>query len=120
MSNHPSPEVRLRYTALGGVGGWSTQFETDSSKLTDAEEQELRRLITEADFFNVEAVQDVEPTTVIVDGFTVRLWIALDRRNREVVRGDGFDVEDSDAFRALLAWAADQAPPLFGRGDVDL
>lgn len=120
MSSKPDPgdvDIRVRYSALGGVGGWSTGFETDSTKLTDAERDELLRLIEEADFFNV---PNVEPTAHITDGFVFRLWIALDRRNHEVVRGTGIEIEDSEEFRRLLAWASDQAPPLFGGTDIDL
>lgn len=120
MSNQPDPskiDIRLRYSARGGVGGWHTEFETDSTKLTDAEQEELLRRIDEADFFNA---PNVEPSMIVTDGFTFRLWIALDRRNHEVVRGTGIEIEDSEELRRLLAWASDQAPPLFGRADVDL
>ncbi|MFV0435107.1 MAG: hypothetical protein ACK5LO_14170 [Leucobacter sp.] len=110
-------EIRLSYVFGGGVTGRFTEFKTDSSLLTDSEEEELRRLIAEADFFNV---PKGEPSTVIMDGMTARLWIAVGRRNREVVRGDGIDVEDTDAFRALVAWVDERTPPLFPRVDADL
>lgn len=77
----------------------------------------MRRLIDDADFFNV---PNVEPTTVILDGFTRRLSISVGRRQHEVIRGDGFDVEDSATFQALVAWVEERTPPLFGRlGPVD-
>ena len=107
-------EIRLSYTVLGGIGGWSTTFETDSTQLTDAQEQELRRLINEADFFNV---PNVEATTIVMDGFTRRLWIAVGRRNHEVVRGDGIEANDTEAFRALVVWAEARTPPIFPRAE---
>lgn len=111
---HPDDEttIRLSYLVIGGVGGWSTSFETDSSRLTEAEDKELRRLIADADFFNV---PNVEPTTVIMDGFTGRLKIAVGRRHHEVVRGDGIEYEDTAEFLALRQWAQDRTPPLHGR-----
>ncbi len=110
-------EIRLSYVVSGGIGGWTSKFEIDSAQLTDAEEQELRRLITEADFFDV---PNVEPTTIIMDGFTRRLWIAVGRRNHEVVRGDGIEVDDTAGFRALVAWAEERTPPIFPRATSEL
>lgn len=45
-------EIRLTYVISGSIAGKSTSFETDSSQLTEHEAQELRDLITAADFFN--------------------------------------------------------------------
>lgn len=117
--NEPRPdtEIRLRYTVSGGIGGGFTSYETDTHHLSDAEEQELRRLIGEADFFNV---PNVLPDSPVADGITVRLWIAVGRRNHEVVRGDGIEVEDTEAFGALAAWAAARTPSLFPRMPTDL
>lgn len=109
---HDDTEIRLSYTVMGGIGGWSTTFETDSYRLSEADDEKLRQLIEEADFFNV---PNVEPTTVIFDGFTRRLKISIGRRQYEVIRGDGIDVEDTAAFRALVAWVEERTPPIFGR-----
>lgn len=106
-------EIRLRYTVEGGFVGGRTSFETDSEQLSDADEAELRRLVTEADFFDL---KNVLPSSPVADGITSRLWIAVGRRNHEVVRGDGIDVDDTEAFHALVAWAAERTPPLFPRG----
>lgn len=110
-------EIRLSYTVLGGIGGWSTTLETDSHRLSEAENEELRQLIADADFFNV---PNAPPTTVILDGFTRRLKISVGRRQYEVVRGDGIEVDDTEAFRALVAWVEERTPSIFGRlGRVD-
>lgn len=107
---HPDTEIRLRYSLSGGITGGSTFYETDSYQLSDAEEDELRHLITEADFFNV---ANVLPESPVNDGITMRLWIAVGRRNHEVIRGDGIDVEDSEAFHALVEWAGARTPSRF-------
>lgn len=109
---HDDTEIRLSYTVSGGIGGWSTTFETDSYRLSEADDDKLRQLITQADFFNV---PNVEPTTVIFDGFTRRLKISVGRRQYEVIRGDGIDAEDSAAFHALVAWVEERTPPIFGQ-----
>ncbi len=109
-------EIRLSYIVSGGIGGWTSKYETDSTQLTDTEEADLRRLITEADFFNV---ANVEPTTIIMDGFTRRLWIAVGRRQHEVTRGDGIEANDSEAFRALVAWVEERTPPIFPRAGLN-
>lgn len=106
---HPDTEIRLRYSISGGITGRSTIFETDSYRLSDAEEDELHRLITESDFFNL---PNVLPESPVNDGITMRLWIAIGRRNHEVIRGDGIDVDDTEAFHALVEWAASRAPAL--------
>ncbi|MBB1512779.1 hypothetical protein H5398_10240 [Tessaracoccus sp. MC1679] len=107
---HPDTEIRLRYSISGGIAGGSTFYETDSYQLSDAEEDELRRLITEADFFNV---ANVLPESPVNDGITMRLWIAVGRRNHEVIRGDGIDAEDTEALLALVEWAAARTPARF-------
>lgn len=111
----PDTEIRLRYSVLGGIGGWHSEYETDSRQLTESEERELRRLITAADFFNV---KNFPPTSIVSDGITSRLWIAVGRREHEVVRGDGIKADDTAAMLELAAWAADRTPPLFPRRPV--
>ena len=107
---HPDTEIRLRYSISGGITGGSTVYETDSYQLSDAEEDELRRLITEADFFNV---ANLLPESPVNDGITMRLWIAVGRRNHEVIRGDGIDVDDTESLLALVEWAAARTPARF-------
>ena len=107
---YPDTEVRLRYSVSGGIAGRSTAFETDSWMLSDTEEQELFDLIKAADFFHVRSPM---PHSPVNDGYTYRLRIAVGRRLHEVVRGDGIDVEDSDALQKLFAWAHERTPPLF-------
>lgn len=102
---HTDTEIRLRYSVSGGIAGQTTSYETDSYRLTRAEVDELRRLITEADFFNVPSSL---PESPVADGITVRLWIAVGRRNHEVVRGDGIDADDTEALEALVSWVADR------------
>ena len=114
---HDDTEIRLSYTVSGGIGGWSTTFETDSYRLSDADDDRLRELIDDADFFNV---PNVEPTTVIFDGFTRRLKISVGRRQYEVIRGDGIEAEDTAAFRALVAWVEERTPPIFGQSRTPL
>lgn len=109
--HHEINKLRLSHTVEGGIGGWRTGFETDSDQLSDADEDELRRLIQEAQFFDQSAVLDVEPTTVVHDGIISRLRISIDRRSREVVRGDGYEVEDGEAFAALARWVSERTPP---------
>ncbi|MBB1482657.1 hypothetical protein H5392_02130 [Tessaracoccus sp. MC1865] len=106
----PDTEIRLRYSVSGGIAGRSTSYETDSYQLTKAEDDELRRLITEADFFTI---PNSLPDSPVADGITARLWIAVGRRSHEVVRGDGIDAEDTEAFHALVAWVDARTPPLF-------
>lgn len=110
--HHEIDKLRLSHTVEGGIGGWRTSFETDSDQLSDEDEGELRRLIMEAGFFDRSAVLDAQPTTVVHDGVTSRLRISIDRRSREVVRGDGYEVEDSEAFAALARWVSERTPPL--------
>jgi|GEM_PF-3343822 len=115
-STSADDELRLSYTVTGGIAGRTSTFETDGARLSEAEERELRRLVDEADFF---AVPNVEPARIITDGFTRRLRISIGRRSHEVVRGDGIDAPDTDAFTALVAWAEERLPPLFPHGAVD-
>ena len=104
---YPDTEIRLRYSRSGGITGQHVVYETDSYQLSDREEDELRQLITEADFFNV---RNVLPESPVNDGITVRLWIAVGRRNHEVVRGDGIEIEDTESLLALVKWVADRLP----------
>lgn len=105
-------EIRLRHTVSGGIGGGFATYETDSYRLTEAEERELRHLVSAADFF---AVPNSLPESPVADGITRRLWIAVGRRSHTVIRGDGIEVDDTEAFRALEAWVADRTPPLLPR-----
>ena len=106
----PDTEIRLRYSVSGGIAGRSTSYETDSYQLTKDEDDELRHLITEANFFDI---RNVLPESPVSDGITSRLWIAIGRRHHEVVRGDGIEAEDTPAFHALVAWVDARTPPLF-------
>ncbi|HHU39496.1 MAG TPA: hypothetical protein GXZ45_09490 [Propionibacterium sp.] len=99
-----SDEIRLHYTATGGIAGLRHEYETDSTRLTASEVRELRSLITESDFFNAAVGRASE----IPDGITRRLWIAVGRRNREVVRGDGVEVKDSRPFDELVSWVEER------------
>ncbi|MGO1545115.1 MAG: protealysin inhibitor emfourin [Gulosibacter sp.] len=108
-------ELRLRYTISGGIGGRTSSYETDSTQLTDAEEAELRDLIDKANFFEVE---NLGSAPVIHDGYVYRLWIAVGKRNHEVVRGDGFEIEDTEAMNELMSWAYNRAPSLFPNVDA--
>lgn len=96
-------EIRLKSTIAGGITGRTHTFETDSDQLTAVEEQELRDLIAQSDFF---AVETPDNAGSIPDGITHTLWIAVGRRNHTVVRGDGITAEDTKALEDLLAWAA--------------
>lgn len=102
--------IRLHYKISGGITGRISEFKTDSYQLSRAENDELRRLITEADFFNI---GNPDPLPVVMDGRREELWIAVDRRNHKVTRGDGIDWDDTEAYGALVAWAAERTPPLF-------
>ncbi|MDO5739246.1 MAG: hypothetical protein Q4P07_03770 [Ornithinimicrobium sp.] len=106
----PDTEIRLRYTEEGGITGRPISFETDSTRLSEDDEAELIRLVTECDFFNI---RNAKPGPPIPDGVTTRLWIARSRWNHEVVRGDGLEMEDTEAFHALVAWVAERIPPRF-------
>lgn len=110
---YPDTEVRLSYSVQGGIGGGYTSYETDSSRLSEQEEAELLDLIEAADFFNVATPL---PTHIVYDGISTRLWIARGRREHQVLRGDGIEAEDTEAFQALVAWAAERTPPMFPRG----
>ncbi len=109
-ATYPDTEIRLRYEVTGGITGRPRTFETDSTQLTAAEDAALRDLITRSNFFTLTTPN---PTGTVYDGITQTLWIAIGRRNHTVVRGDGIDVEDSPAFRDLLAWAEERTPPAF-------
>ena len=109
-------EIRLRFTEEGGITGRRIFFETDSSQLSDADEAELKRLMEDANFFNVAKGEPSHNP----DGITTTLWIAIDRRNHEVVRGDGSAMEDSEEFQALVAWVRERAPSPFPRSSVQL
>lgn len=106
----PDTEIWLRYTEEGGITGRPISFETDSTRLSEADESELIRLVTESDFFTI---RNAKPGPLIPDGVTTRLWIARSRWSHEVVRGDGIDMEDTEAFHALMAWVTDRMPPRF-------
>lgn len=99
-------ELHLHYTVSGGLTGRKDEFETDSSRLTASEARELRSLITDADFFNAPTGRASE----VPDGKTYRLWVAVGRRNRELVRGEGVDIKSSDALKALVAWVEERMP----------
>ncbi len=114
---YPDTEIRLHYSMSGGIMGEHRTYETDSWRLSEAEEQELRRLIEEADFFQV---PNVLPSTTVYDGYTYRLWIAVGRRGHEVIRGDGIEANDTPAFQALMSWAAERLPPRQPRTPPDL
>lgn len=109
--NHPHVGViRLHYKISGGITGRVSEFKTDSYQLSKAENDELRRLIEAADFFHI---GNPDPLPVVMDGRREELWIAVDRRNHKVIRGDGIDWDDTEAYGALVAWAAERTPPLF-------
>lgn len=114
---HPDTEIRLRYSVEGGIAGGRTSFEADGETLSPEDLEELQALITESDFFSA---PNPVPSTVVSDGFTRRLWIAVGRRNHEVVRGDGIEVEDPEALERLFAWADGRTPPMFPRSPMDL
>ena len=113
----PDIEIRLRSVVEGGIAGHRRTFETSSMDLSEEEESELRSLIDASDFFNIHTPDN---RMAVYDGYTHRLWIAVGRRQHEVVRGDGFESEDSPAFLALLKWVAQRTPPIFPHGVVDL
>ena len=105
------PQIRLWFTIIGGVGGWHTEYETDSHRLRLEDKVELRRLIDASDFF---AVVNEEPETVIMDGFTRTLTIeAGENLRNEVIRPQGYDTsKDSQALNELFAWAEARTPPI--------
>ena len=99
--------IRLRFTEEGGIVGGQSRFETDSTQLSEVDEAELRALVTEADFFNVRGGDGDDP----MPGITIRLWIAVGRRNREIVRNSGITADDPPALAELIAWASQRTPP---------
>ena len=103
-------EIRVRFSVSGGMGGRPRSYETDSYQLPEADEEELRRLIAEANFFDVPNFLLESP---VADGITSRLWIAVGRRAHQVTRGGGIDADDIEAFHALAAWVDARTPPLF-------
>lgn len=104
-------EIWLKYSVVGGIGGWNTVYETDSDRLAFEDEVELRRLIQDSDFFNLERR---EPDRVIMDRFTRTLVISRGRGLRNtVVRGDGYDPDkDSAALSEFFAWVEARTPPI--------
>lgn len=111
----PPGQISLRYVKEGGIGGWRTSFETTSADLPEAELAELKELITTSRFFEADPGPEGSPTP---DGVVRRLWIAVDRRNLQVVRGDGILVEDDPALDALFAWVEQRTPPLIPVAEV--
>lgn len=107
--------ISLRYVKEGGIGGWRTGFEATSEDLSEPELSELKELITTSRFFEVDPGPEGSPTP---DGVVRRLWIAVDRRNRAVVRGDGIWIEDDPALDALYAWVEQRTPPLIPAAEV--
>ncbi len=99
-------EIRLTYRVTGGIVGRPREYRTTSEELGTEETRTLRRLITEAKFFDV----DPGSASTFPDGQTRRLQISVGRRQREVLRGDGVAVDDTPEFEALLAWAEDRLP----------
>lgn len=97
-------EIRLLYSEAGGLTGGRNELETDSTRLTSAEVRELRSLLAESDFFSAPIGQ----ASAAADGITRRLWVAVGRRGREIIRGDGVDIKDPPALEALLSWVQER------------
>lgn len=97
-------EIRIHYTVSGGITGRRDEYEIDTTRLTKAEVRELRGLVADADVFTIPAGQ----ASQVPDGTTRRLWVAVGRRSREIVRGDGVDIRDSAALDALIGWVEER------------
>lgn len=111
----PPGQITLRYVKEGGIGGWRSTFETSSADLSETELAELKELITRSRFYDVDPGPKGSP---VHDGVVSRLWIAVDRRAREVVRGDGIEIADEPGFHALIAWVEQRTPPLIPTAEI--
>ena len=101
-------ELRLRFVQEGGLAGWRSEYEADETTLPGSDVAELRRLVEDADFFNLPGqVGNGHP---IADLYQYTLWIAVGRNNKEVQTFDGTGPHESPPLETLIGWLRQRAP----------
>jgi hypothetical protein len=96
--------LNVRYEVTGGIAGIHDVFEVDTANLTDGEAAELRRLIAEADFWNL--AEQIDDGQQIDDGFWFHVSVTEGSRQHTVSLIDTLGPTDSryPRFWALLRW----------------
>lgn len=100
-------ELQIRFTWEGGPAGWRSVYEADETSLMTGEVTELRRMLDEANFFNLpDQVGNGEP---IPDLFRYTVWVAVGRRNRAITTYDGTGPHASPPLVTLIEWLKERS-----------
>jgi len=101
-------ELRIWFIQEGGQAGWRSEYEADETSLTTNEVTDLRRMISESNFFELpDQVGNGEP---IPDFFHYTVWVAVGRRNKTVTTYERTGPQESPALMALFDWLKQRAP----------
>lgn len=101
-------ELRVRFTQIGGFGGWTRTYEADDSTLSREEAEQLRQHIADSNFF--ELPDEVGNGDPLPDMYSYTVWIAHGRRNRELTTYDGSGPHESPPLERLIEWLKERAP----------
>ena len=104
--------IRVRFERDGVIVPSHVEFKAESEMLSIEAEEELRQLIDDTDFFNVESgLPGSSP-----DAYTYTIWIAVGRRSHVVMLSNS-DPPTGPKLGPLLEWLNARLPER-GRGNV--
>jgi hypothetical protein len=104
-----SGELSVDFVRTGGLVGRPVELHLSTATMPAAEAGELKRLVAEADFWNLPVgIDNGEP---IVDGYSYSVGVTADGRNHDVNTYDGTrnGLASYPGFGALLGWLAERA-----------
>lgn len=97
--------VRVRFERDGGLDQEHDKFKADSDTLSIDAEDDLRQLVDDTDFFNM----DSGLPGIAADGYTYTIWIAIGRRSHVIMFGDS-DELPGPRIEPLLEWLNERLP----------
>lgn len=101
-------ELEVHFRQVGGIGGWSSEYDADDSSLSPADAAEIRRFIDSTDFFRLP--NEVGNGAPISDMYSYTVSVAHGRRNHKVHTYDGGGPHDSPALAEFIGWLRARTP----------
>jgi hypothetical protein len=96
--------LQVHFERTGGIAGRHDEIDLDAANLSDAEASELRRLIEDADFWNLP--EQIDEDITVTDGYEYRVTVSEGSRSHTV---SGYGIASlpqtqNPGFWRLVSW----------------
>lgn len=111
-------DLQVHVSRSGGLIGRTSEVDLNTATMPAAEAEELKRLVEEADFWNLpQQIGNGEP---IEDGYSYSITVAAERGHHSVGTYDGTQngLAQYPGFGAMLGWLAARTPSSMSLPDL--